>query len=55
MGVLYMSMAKELRPYNQEYAEELAEIYDGWAKKSNISVQQREEFIKKPKCLETHS
>ncbi|MBK7231132.1 MAG: hypothetical protein IPH93_02360 [Saprospiraceae bacterium] len=51
MGVLYMSMAKELRPYNQEYAEELAEIYDGWAKKSNISVQQREEFIKKAEVL----
>ncbi|MBK9270988.1 MAG: hypothetical protein IPM48_05280 [Saprospiraceae bacterium] len=51
MGILYMSMAKELRPFNQEYSNELAEIYEAWSRRSSVSTQQKAEFIEKANQL----
>lgn len=47
IAVQYMTMARDMRPFNQKYAEELADIYTAWSRKPGLSNQQKEEFLKK--------
>jgi len=47
LGIQFMTMAKEMRPFSMDYAKELAEIYEAYSKKSGLSPQQRDEMLKK--------